>query len=151
MIGTRANDPQDQPNLAFWQAIYKPRDAYSATEVTGWIAGLFPYLKDAADRHRNYTLDARRGDWTMPDGVGFEWERPSHSRARNSGISFNKFPSGLSSVPVKLSFSNGTSRDLDLVAGFLTVEQSPLDLSVCPVISWSVAQRAPVRPIVLRV
>jgi hypothetical protein len=36
-----------RPNREFWQAIYKPKKAYAATAVTGWIADLFPYLNDA--------------------------------------------------------------------------------------------------------
>jgi hypothetical protein len=38
---------------------------------------------------------------------------------------------------------------MDLVAGFLAVEQDPEDLALEPVISWSVAERAPTQPVVI--
>ncbi len=39
-----------RPNLRFWQAIYKPQDAYGDSSVTGWIVDLFPYLGNAPKR-----------------------------------------------------------------------------------------------------
>ncbi len=33
---------EGRPNRVFWQAIYKPKQAYGDSAVTGWIADLFP-------------------------------------------------------------------------------------------------------------
>ena len=33
-----------RPDRAFFQRIYKPKDAYGGEKVTGWIAWLYPYL-----------------------------------------------------------------------------------------------------------
>jgi hypothetical protein len=38
---------------------------------------------------------------------------------------------------------------LDLVAGFLAIEQDPVDLALSPVISWSVTERAPEKPVLI--
>ncbi len=32
------------PNIAFWQRIYNPADAYGGGVITGWAARLYPYL-----------------------------------------------------------------------------------------------------------
>ena len=57
---------QGQPNQEFWQAIYKPKQAYGATSVTGWIADLFPYLGEAPTRRRNHVFAWERQDWAVP-------------------------------------------------------------------------------------
>jgi hypothetical protein len=49
------------------------------------------------------------------------------------------FPSGLSSVPVKLTSPSGSSIGIDLVAGFIAVEQHRDDLALSRAISWAVA------------
>ncbi len=56
------------------------------------------------------------------------------------GINPAGFPSGLSSVPVMVKFQDGSKFVLDLVAGFLAVQQDPSDLALSPVIGWSVAE-----------
>jgi hypothetical protein len=48
---------------------------------------------------------------------------------------------------VKLSFPNGLTSGVDLVAGFLAVEQDPEDLAISPVIGWSVTESAPIKPV----
>lgn len=35
-----------KPSLEFWQHICKPKGIYGGDVITGWIADLFPYLKD---------------------------------------------------------------------------------------------------------
>jgi uncharacterized protein DUF4419 len=54
------------PNLQFWQAIYKPKEAYATTTVTGWIADLFPYLGNSPGRRRNHVFKYEREDWAIP-------------------------------------------------------------------------------------
>lgn len=43
---------EGHPTREFWQAIYKPAQAYGTKVVTGWITDLFPYLGDAPRRCR---------------------------------------------------------------------------------------------------
>lgn len=35
-----------QPDAAFFRELYKPKQAYGAERITGWIARLYPYLKN---------------------------------------------------------------------------------------------------------
>jgi Domain of unknown function (DUF4419) len=119
------------PTLEFWKAIYKPASAYGADAATGWITDLFPYLGDAPDRCRNHVFLHERREWGLPI---------------DEGVQPASFPSGLSSVPVKVRF-DGPERGVDLVAGFFAVKQNPSDLALSPVIGWSVTEPAPGRPI----
>jgi hypothetical protein len=140
---------EGHPSREFWQAIYKPKQAYGTESVTGWIADLFPYLNDAPERRRNHIFQFERQDWAVPveKGVntGFGLGEPGSEK----GVGKDGFPSGLASVPVNLNFPSGSTNKIDLVAGFLAVEQDLEDLALSPVIGWSVAERAPAKPVVI--
>jgi hypothetical protein len=139
-----------QPDLEFWQAICKPKRAYGATTITGWVADLFPYLNDRPNRRRSHVFEHKRRNWAIPVETGIETRRSLGGEpGAEKGVATASFPSGLASVPVKLSFPNGSAKELDFVAGFVGVEQSPNDLALSPVISWSVTERAPSKPVVI--
>jgi uncharacterized protein DUF4419 len=140
---------EGRPNPDFWQAIYKPKKAYGTETVTGWIADLFPYLSDPPERRRNHVLTHPRVDWAIPVEVGVSTKNLFSEPGSEKGVSPKSFPSGLSSVPVTVSFPDAPTKDLDLVAGFLAVEQDPADLALSPVISWSVTERAPAVPVLI--
>lgn len=191
---------EGHPSPEFWKAIYKPKEAYEAPIVTGWIADLFPYLGDVPLRKRNKIFEYPRIGWsvTADQGIptsrplgpqsdkGFpagqkladafsaakrsiaykfhqagalRWRRPSNTFEfddpstdsattdqgiptsgpldRGSQIGSTGFPCGLASVPVKLNES-----DLELLAGFLAVEQLPDDGALAPVIGWAAVDPA---------
>jgi hypothetical protein len=138
-----------RPNGEFWQAIYKPKRAYGATTVTGWIADLFPYLGDALNRRRSHIFEYKREHWAIPVEKGVETRTSPFDPGANKGVSGASFPSGLSSVPLRLSFLDESTRELDLVAGYFAVEQAPADLSLSPVIGWSVTERTPTTPVLI--
>lgn len=119
------------PTPEFWKAIYKPEKAYGGEAATGWIADLFPYLGDAPHRRRSHVFEHDRHDWALPV---------------KTGVASNSFPTGLSGVPVKVRFTDGSSRDVDFVAGFFAVRHNPPDLALAPVIGWCVAEPPPPRP-----
>jgi hypothetical protein len=133
------------PNPEFWQAIYKPEVAYGPTRVTGWIADLFPYLVDRdcesdGMRTPNHVFQYQRIGWAIPSDKGVRTDVIGNPSV---GVPENDFPSGLSKVPVKLLLPFGSRRNVDLVGGYLAVEQSPADLSVQPVLSWFLADSEP--------
>jgi hypothetical protein len=133
---------EGRPNCEFWQAIYKPKKAYGQDTVTGWIADLFPYLNDAPARCRNHIFKYDREGWAIPVDHGvksFGISEPGADR----GVSGTSFPSGLASVPLCLRSANGSTKEVDIVAGFLAVEEDSTDLALSPVISWAIAERAP--------
>jgi hypothetical protein len=139
---------EGRPQTEFWQAIYKPKKAYGGDVVTGWIADLFPYLKDVPPRFRNPILKYERQDWAVPVEKGVQ-TRFGFEPGAEKGLSRSSFPSGLSSVPITLKLSFRKKVELDLVGGFLGVEQDPEDLALSPVISWAAAAQAPAKPVMV--
>jgi Domain of unknown function (DUF4419) len=121
------------PAPEFWKAIYKPEKVYATYIATGWIADLFPYLDDPPRHRRNRALEHQRRDWALPI---------------DQGVTPASFPSGLSSVPVKVAFKDRSESDVDLVAGFFAVKQNA-DLALSPVIGWSVAEPPPKTPVMV--
>jgi hypothetical protein len=137
-----------RPNRTFWQAIYKPKNAYATFSVTGWIADLFPYLgNDPGKRRRSHVFDHVRQDWALPVPHGVR-STPMHEAGCGMGVYVRTFPCGLSSVPVKVTKFPGTEA-IDLVGGFLAVEQHPKTLSLFPVISWCMTAPKPASPVML--
>jgi hypothetical protein len=130
------------PDPTFWKAIYKPRETYGATCVTGWIADLFPYLNDAPKRKRNHVFGFERRRWELPLKAGVETNRHLFNPDAVKGVSTKAFPCGLCSVPLEIAVQHGSMAELDLVAGFFGVEQAE-DLSLSPVIHRAVAERPP--------
>lgn len=115
-----------QPSLEFWQAIYKPKEVYGGEVITGWLADLFPYLKDYETQIpsvENPILSINRGDLTIEDG-----------------ISPCSLPLGLSQVPVKLKTPDGEGYHLALVGGFIGVFQTEAG-SLQPEIGWAVLEQ----------
>jgi hypothetical protein len=137
------------PTREFWKAIYKPARAYGDEVVTGWLADLFPYLGDAPNRRRNHVFEHERSEWALAIEQGVETKNLAFDASSGKGVRTASFPSGLSSAPVKLRFNDGSEIMLDFVAGFFAVEQDPSDLSVSPVISWSVTEPPPKVPVTI--
>jgi hypothetical protein len=91
-------------------------------------------------------LKLKRKGWALPVRVGV---RTDFSGVE--GVDTKRFPSGLSSVPIKVKIIGEKPKtfDLDLVAGFLAVKQNVTDLALSTVIGWTVAARPPNEPILL--
>jgi hypothetical protein len=134
---------EGNPDPEFWQAICKPKHAYGADRITGWIVDLFPYLNDAPRRSRNPVFQHERRNWALPVEEGIRTGTPVDEPGSEKGIAAKSFPSGLASVPVELHFLNDTSIEVELVAGFLAVEQDNQTLALSPLIGWSVTERLP--------
>lgn len=119
------------PDLAFWQAIYKPRDAYAVTFATGWIADLFPYLGRRSSIGRNPNLERERIAW-LPQ---------SNENKNFPGVSLEAFPAGISCAPVTVAHQDGSNTPVDLLGGFFGVSQAPEDGALAPIISWALVQK----------
>jgi hypothetical protein len=140
---------EGRPTQDFWQAIYKPKDAYADKVATGWVADLFPYLGDAPKRRRNHVFDHERHNWALSVDQGVKTAHSFGDPLVWRGVRLKSFPSGLSSARVKVLFRDSSSQDLDLVAGFLAVTQNPSDLALSPFISWCAAEPEPEEPVMI--
>lgn len=117
---------QGQPSLQFWQAIYKPQAVYGGEVITGWLALLFPYLQHYithAPTLRNPILEIEPDQLTV-----------------DNGISPKSLPTGLSQAPFTLTAPDGKYA-LELVAGFIGVQQDPTQGTLKPEIGWAVRER----------
>jgi hypothetical protein len=119
------------PDLAFWQAIYKPQEAYAATLATGWIGDLFPYLGRKSSMRRNSHLDVERISW-LPRAI---------ESNKFPGVSLKAFPSGISCAPVAVTHPDDSKTPIELVGGFFGVSQATEDGALAPIISWAVVKK----------
>lgn len=138
---------EGHPTREFWQAIYKPAQAYGTEVVTGWITDLFPYLGDAPRRCRNPVFQHDRHEWALPIDKGVRTGNFFFDPSSGKGVSLKSFPSGISSAPVKVRFNTGSSIDVNLVAGFFGVRQDATDITLSPLIGWCITEPAPKTPI----
>ena len=141
---------EGHPSLEFWKAIYKPKEVYGGEVVTGWVADLFPYLGDAPARRRSHVFNHERRGWALSVDQGVETKAPMFDPLAKAGVGLKGFPSGLSSARLKVSLNDGSRQELDLVAGFLAVQQDLSDLALAPHISWCVAELPPQEPVLVR-
>jgi len=124
------------PDRAFWQAIYKPKETYDDDRVTGWIADLFPYFDDPRRSEQtpkygwvpNHILESPRIDWLQ-------------SPSRQGGVVKESFPPGLSRAPLTL-VSDGSTEQIELMAGFFGVSQHSAGKALSPIISWAAVEAA---------
>lgn len=108
----------------FWQAAYKPAQAYDGEIPKGWICAFYPWLEaPSGRRYRNTELDA--GPVSSP------W-------VFKGGVSPSRTPSGWSRVPVKMIPEN---IELTVFGGLAGVAQDD-DGTVRAAAAWGVAKEA---------
>ncbi|AFY58894.1 hypothetical protein Riv7116_6566 [Rivularia sp. PCC 7116] len=115
-----------KPSLEFWQHICKPQSMYGGDVITGWLADLFPYLKDDITKsptYKNPILETPREELTI-----------------NHGIPPRMFPNGISQASFSLSTLQGESH-LELIAGFIGVCQNQQTGCLHPEIGWGIRQQ----------
>ena len=112
------------PSIKFWQHVYVPREVYGGDLITGWLADLYPYLENGKTRApelRNPILSKPRKNWRAKDGIS------------SLGI-----PSGVSTAPLTVHPPVGESFPMELLGGFLGVEQKPDSGIINSVLGWAV-------------
>jgi hypothetical protein len=118
---------QGHPSQRFWKHIFSPEEAYGGTFITGWLADLFPYIKDSVTKAptvRNPILEIPRDQLTSERGLS-----PQH------------VPPGRSRAPFILEFgSNHPPKEMELVAGFIGVKQDLDTGRLEPEIGWAVLE-----------
>jgi hypothetical protein len=103
-----------------WQRICKLREEYGGDIINGWVARLFPYLREFAN-----------GPCTDRNPI-FE---------TGEGFSTFSAPSGLSRVPVTWrDLRTGRSRSLEAVGGLVGVAQNPNTLALQPKVGWAIRE-----------
>lgn len=115
------------PSEKFWREMYKPQGRYGGEVITGWLADLFPYIKQP-----------------ITDSVTIRNPILLKSRSRlktEDGISAAELPTGLSQAPATLRLQGDSAeRGLLIVGGFVGVTQDPTIGSMQPEIGWAVQE-----------
>jgi len=115
---------QGTPSQTFWKHIFSPQEVYGGTVITGWLADLFPYVKDdltQAPTVRNPMLSIPRTQLTT-----------------EHGLSPNRLPAGLSRAPFTI--KSTIPRAMELIAGFMGVKQEAANGQLEPLIGWAVLE-----------
>jgi len=129
-----------EADVAFWQRIYNPDDAYGGAIITGWVVRLYPYLLDVGMIDRpNPMLD-------LPIDEPRNLTDPASRRRttyRGPGVRSDDIPATLSRVVLKVNDQvSGDNRAVALHAGLLAVAQRT-DGALEPVAGWHLAPAIP--------
>lgn len=108
-----------------WKGMYKLPEAYGMTRINGWIVKLIPYLQNPAS-----------GIWNDINPL-LTSEGPLAAYG-NKGIRSDMLPAGLSVVPFRCIDLQGEKRKMEMIGGFVGVEQDATTLAVQPKIGWAV-------------
>jgi hypothetical protein len=111
---------EGNPDLSFWNEIYKVDGGSGGPYCSGWINTLFPYLEDyKGNLYQSQYVSSWKGHGMM------------------SGSTLKEYPNSLSKVPFKWEYYE-TVYDMEFLGGLVGVNQDPLSLAIEPVIGWAV-------------
>ncbi len=120
----------------FWQDIYKQRTAYGVDCVNGWIVKLIPYLQNGVT-----------GNWDVVNPIVNSCSGESVAEGEmtqySDGVRTDELPSGMSLVPFRCFDKQGIERSMQMIGGFLGVEQDATTLAVQPKLGWAVRRMQP--------
>jgi hypothetical protein len=124
---------EGKPGLDFWQQIYSPLYDYGAHLITGWIANLFPYLRESVSEQ--CTVRNEFVQWPRRSKGGLSKTHP---------VSYGQLPTGISMAPFRCEDASGEGavrKDAwELVAGFIGVTQDRATGALRPEIGWGVRE-----------
>ncbi|HEY9730725.1 MAG TPA: DUF4419 domain-containing protein [Drouetiella sp.] len=113
-------------DVDLWKGMYKLPNRYGATFINGWIVKLIPYVKNLAS-----------GTWTEINPLLLEG--PEYEPHREIGVSSDTLPAGMSVVPFRcIDIINGAEQKMEMIGGFVGVEQNENTGAVQPKIGWAV-------------
>ena len=109
-----------------WAAIYKLHEDSGGPYQSGWFHVLFPYLRAGDDSlQRNHYLK----NWAGGSSESF-----------GAGPTSTELPGGLSRVPMRWIYL-GEELDMELLGGFIGVDQDPETFELSPQLGWAVRER----------
>ena len=111
---------EGNPDVQFWDKMYKQEGGSGGPYATGWVNVLFPYLENykGVMVKNEYAEQWNKGGW-------------------GGGPTLDAYPNSLSKVPFKWQVGN-TTHDMEFLGGFVGVHQDEKTLEVQPSIGWAV-------------
>jgi hypothetical protein len=124
-------------NKEFWKSIYKYKDEYSESYLSGWIVKLFPYLKKIDSKS---VYDQKIGSFKSEEKY-VPNEFLDGNKYLKSKLTTDNFPSGMAQIDVLWNnFFKETSSKIEVYAGFFAIKQYS-DKSLEPFISWAICDK----------
>jgi hypothetical protein len=124
---------EGRPDLDFWKQIYSPLEDYGGELITGWIANLFPYLRESVSEQ--CTVRNEFVQWPLPAKAG---------RSKTHPLSCRQLPTGISMAPFRFVDAGKAGvvkkQARELVAGFIGVTQEPATGALRPEIGWALRE-----------
>jgi len=111
-------------DLNHWQDMYKQTQCYGYDLVNGWIVKLIPYLQNQAT-----------GNW---DYINPLLHDADHEPYKRKGASTDQLPAGMSVVPFRCIDKSGNVRSMQMIGGFVGIEQNAETFAVQPKIGWAI-------------
>ncbi len=118
-------------DLNHWQNMYKQTKRYGYDLVNGWIIKLIPYLQNKES-----------GTWDYLNPLLFDEERESRPYVL-AGANTDQLPAGMSVVPLRCFDKNGQESFLEMIGGFVGIEQNVETYAVQPKIGWAIRHAKP--------
>jgi len=130
-------------NQRHWQDICKIKEKYGADDLNGWLLKFIPYVRKEKNEkpiHRNPVLDLTVFDSGKPE-----------SRFKITGCTSNMLPTGVSAAPVTcICEHDNSTHSYQFVGGFFGVFQSRKDLSLRPLVGWSITEGSRIDSLIKR-
>jgi hypothetical protein len=121
-----------RPTVTFWQDVYKEQFGSGGPYLSGWLVWLLPYLKQRDYDHKTHRLTPWRTD--QPNAM---LGRPFSARREMYGLTHDRLPSSVSSVPFTWQYL-GQNFDYQFLAGVMAVTQDAASLAIRPRVGWAV-------------
>lgn len=116
------------PDIMFFDSLYKERGGSGGPFANGWINTLFPYLE-------NYKGNFYKNEYVELDG----------DSGYGGGPTLDSFSNGLSKVPFKWEIGAQT-HDMEFLGGMIGVNQDIETKAVSPAIGWAIRDTGSVKP-----
>jgi len=129
-------------NKEFWKSIYKYKENYGGSYLSGWIVKFFPYLKKV-DNKREYD---KKQDAFKSEEKYVPNEFLDGNKYLQSKLTTDDFPSGMAQIDVLWNnhFKNVSSK-IEVYAGFFAIKQYS-DKTLEPFISWVICEKNASKP-----
>lgn len=119
---------EGNPDIKFWDSLYKNNGGSGGPYIGGWVNTLFPYIEDYKG---NLRKNSYAENWDSRNGLG--------------GNTLDSFPQGLSKVDFKWQVYD-TTHDMEFLGGMVGVSQDEKTLALTPSIGWAVRDKGTSRP-----
>ena len=125
-----------EPDIEWWQKMYKQKTIYLAHAFNGWIGQLFPYIKDRGDEKwiKNPILNGISDD-VNNESLDWGFSERNEKWDTCGFLGTDQFPLGLSSVDLKVVDLINGAFDLKLIGGLLGVKQEN-DGGLVPILGY---------------